>query len=166
MIHQEKKYLVDSFIQIRTLLDSVGAKKTRDVTSIHYYGEHESNDVEKFVEYPDHLAIHILKESDGTFTLLESIPITSKDDGLAWLKLRGYTIANIVRMIYSEYAYNNGKIGLYTIDGIVHSVILDFPVSHLKSMETKFGLESSEVISLPFNKYLQHIGHLRSMRLS
>ena len=59
MKHQEKKYRVDSFTEILKLLNEKGAKKEKEIISTHYYGQHRSNDVEKFVEYSDHLASHL-----------------------------------------------------------------------------------------------------------
>ena len=49
MKHQEKKYRVDSFTEILKLLNEKGAKKEKEIISTHYYGQHRSNDVEKFV---------------------------------------------------------------------------------------------------------------------
>lgn len=158
----EKKYRVYGFDQIEELLKRAGAKEVKRVNSTHYYGEHEGNDVEKFVVYPDRTEIHVLKESDGKFTLTESKQIAGKEDGLAWLKSRGYKKANIVDMNYGEYAYNNGTVGLYVIDDFLYSVVLSYPVGQHEQVEKDFGLETAEVIRLPYNKYLASLGRLRS----
>ena len=42
---QEKKYRINSFTNIRKLLNKKGAKKGKKIISIHYYGQHKSNDV-------------------------------------------------------------------------------------------------------------------------
>lgn len=165
MIHLEKKYLVESFDNIRKKLLEIGVKKIRDVTSIHYYGMHDGNDVEKFVAYPDRIEIHILKESDGKFVLTEHRAIADKDQGFLWLKDRGYTMANIVSMDYEEYAYQGGIVGLYVIDGFLYSVILDFDSDQLTIKEKEFGLQNAEIISIPYNKYLEVLGKLRSTEL-
>jgi hypothetical protein len=150
---QEKKYQVNSFIKILKLLKEKGAKKKQRIISTHYYGQHKSNDVEKFVEYSDHFEIHILKESDGKFTMIEHKSIPDKDSGF------------IVKMDYEEYKYKNGKIGLYTIDDFLHSVILYYPSDKHEAMEKEFGLNNSEVISVPYNKLLKKMNCLRSLKI-
>lgn len=55
MKHQEKKYLADSFTTIQKILKKKGAKKKQEIVSTHYYGQHEGNDVEKFVEYMEQM---------------------------------------------------------------------------------------------------------------
>lgn len=163
---QEKKYRVGSFTNILKILQDKGAKKIQEVTSTHYYGEHKGNDVEKFVEYVDRCEIHVLKESGGQFTMAEHKPIADKEQGLAWLKSRGFTKANIVKMDYTQYAYKNGTVGLYTIDDFLCSVILDYPHGQHETIEKEFGLQNTEVISVPYNKLLEQMGRLRSMKLN
>ena len=165
MKHQEKKYRVDSFTEILKLLNEKGAKKEKEIISTHYYGQHRSNDVEKFVEYSDRFEIHILKETDGRFTMTEHRPIPDKNAGLDWLKNRGFTTVNIVKMAYAEYTYKNGTVGLYTIDDFLYSVILYYPSNQHKVVEKEFDLSTAEVITFPYNKYLAKIGRLRSTDL-
>lgn len=160
---QEKKYRVESFERIHKKLDEVGAKKMHEITSVHYYGVHDGNDVEKFVVYPNRCEIHSLKESNGKFTMMEHFRVSDKDAGFAWLRGRGYNSANIVDMDYTEYTYQDGTVGLYIIDGFLHSVILYYPGDMLDEMENEFGLQRAEVISIPYNKYLEKMGKLRSM---
>lgn len=162
---QEKKYLVDSFIDIQRHLNEVGAVPGKKIIATHYYGRHDGNDVEKFVAYDDRCEIHVLKESDGKFTMTEHRPIPNKEAGLAWLTSKGFSDADIVKMAYTEYAYKNGTIGLYVIDDFLHSVILYFLPEEHSIMEQEFGLQNAEVISLPYNKYLKKLGKLRSMTL-
>ena len=162
---QEKKYRVSSFAHIEQILKKVGAKKAKEIVSTHYYGVHEGNDVEKFVEYPDRCEIHVLKEQDGRFTMTEHRPITDKAEGLVWLKRRGFTTANIVSMAYTEYAYKDGTVGLYMIDDFLSSVILYYLPEKISEMEKEFELENAEVISLPYNKYLDTLGKRRTMKL-
>lgn len=162
----EKKYWVEGFEQMEKVLKSAGAKVVKRVTSTHYYGEHEGNDVEKFVVYPNRTEIHVLKESDGKFSLTESKPIAGKEEGLAWLKSRGYSQANIVDMNYTEYAYKNGLVGLYTIDNFLYSVVLSYSEGQHQEVEKDFGLETAEVIAVPYNKYLASLSRLRTIVLS
>lgn len=165
MKHQEKKYLVDSCTTIEKILLQKGARKKRQVVSTHYYGQHDGNDVEKFVEYVDRYEIHILKESGGRYTLTKHTPIIDKAAGLRWLKKQGYTQMNIVRMAYTDYEYKNGIVGLYSIDDSLHSVILDFPKEQFVEMEKEFGLQTAEVIRVPYDKFLKKLGRLRSIDL-
>jgi len=163
---QEKKYRVESFIKILQLLKEKGAMKIKEIKSTHYYGQHEGNNVEKFVEYSDHFEIHILDEIDGQFVMKEHKIILDKNAGIAWLKNRGYKVADVVKMDYSEYEYKNGTIGLYIVDNFLYSIILNYPPSNHKNMEEEFGLSSSEVIVLPYNKYLKNIDQLKSLKLA
>lgn len=165
MKHQEKKYRVDSFDKILKFLNEKGAKKGKEVVSIHYYGEHKGNDVEKFVEYTDRYEIRILKEHDGRFTMTKHETIPDKDSGFKWLKNRGFTVANIAKMDYAEYAYKDGTVGLYIIDDFLYSVILYYPREQHKAIEKDFMLDDLEVITIPYNKYLEKMGCLRSIQL-
>lgn len=162
---QEKKYRVDSFRAIEKLLEEKHAKKRQEVVSTHYYGQHEGNDVEKFVAYEDRFEIHVLKESGGRFTMTEHKSIASKNDGFRWLRNKGYTHASIVKMVYTEYDYKNGTVGLYTINEFLHSVILYYPPDEHDEMEKEFGLQDAEVITVPFNMYLNRLGRLEKMKL-
>lgn len=166
MERQEKKYRVDSFANTQKRLAEKGAKAGQEIVAIHYYGAHEGNDVEKFVEYADRCEIHILKEKDGRFTMTEHRKIVDKNTGIEWLKSQGYTSANIVRMVYTEYQYKDGTVGLYTIDDFLHSVILYYPPSEHNALENEFGLQDAEVIPVPYNKYLEQLGRLSSIQLS
>ena len=162
----EKKYRVEEFAHIEKLLKKAGAKEVKHVTSTHYYGEHEGNDVEKFVVYPDRVEIHVLKESEGKFALTESKLIAGKEEGFVWLKNRGYTKADVVDMDYTEYEYKNGIVGLYIIDDYLFSVVLSFPAGQHEQIEKDFGLETAEVIRPPYNKYLASLDRLRARELS
>jgi hypothetical protein len=162
----EKKYRVASFTRIQKILSGKQAEKIQGIVSTHYYGLHDGNDVEKFVEYRDKLEVHVLKEQDGRFTLVEHKEIVNKESGFAWLKSRGFTTVNIVKMDYVEFEYNHGIVGLYVIDDFLYSVILCYLPTDLDTMQKEFGLETAEVISLPYNKYLSKINRLRSMQLN
>lgn len=162
---QEKKYLVHSFDAILKILTEKGAKKIQEIVSTHFYGQHEGNDVEKFVEYTDRFEIHVLKEHDGLFTMTEHKSIANRAEGLTWLTSKGYKIANIVKMEYVEYAYQNGTVGLYTIDDFLLSVILYYPCDQLDNLEKEFSLQTADIMTVPYNKYLMTIHRLRSIKL-
>lgn len=166
MNHQEKKYRVESFDDVLKILRAKDSQKIHEVSSIHYYGVHEGNDVEKFVVYPDRTEIHSLKESDGKYILTDHRTITNKEEGLQWLKDQGYKRTNIVRMEYEEYGYRDGIVGLYTIDNFLHSIILDFLPDQHGDIEKEFGLTGTEVITVAYNKYLGMLGRIRSMELN
>ena len=165
MAHEEKKYRVDSFEPIITKLTALGAAAGPRITAIHYYGAHSGSDVEKFVEYADHCEIHVLKENNGAFVMTEHRKISGKDEGVAWLKSRGYTTATVVKMDYVEYVYKNGTVGLYTIDDFLHSVILYYPPADHNDREKEFALENAERIGVPYNKYLEQLGVVRNITL-
>lgn len=165
MKYQEKKYKVSSFIKIRKLLKAAGAKKGKKIITTHYYAQQDGNDVIKLVKYVNKNEIHILKESNGKFSLKESIPVESTNGGLQHLKDKGYKTVNPVKMVHTDYEYRNGIVGLYLIDDFLNSIILDFPESLRKEVEKEMGLERAEVVSLPYNKFLGQINRLRKMKL-
>ena len=165
MVLQEKKYKVDSFKDILQLLKKKKAVEEKKIVATHYYGEHSSNNVEKFVEYEDRYEIHILEELNGKFTLTEHSKIVNRNAGITWLKKRGFTKASIVKMVYTEYIYGNGIVGLYKINDFLNSVILNYPSSEHSEKEKEFGLTKAEIIKIPYNKCLEKIGHFQSISL-
>ncbi len=165
MIYQEKKYRVDSFTKVENILHTAGAKKLKVTTSKHYYARQNGNDVVKLVSYKDKSEVHILEESQGRFILKENIPVENIDTGLQWLKDKGYQMVDLVGMVYTDYAYKDGIVGLYVINNFLYSVILDFPEQQSQEIEKELGLTSTKVISVPYNKYLQQIDQLHSMKL-
>ncbi|OGK15674.1 hypothetical protein A2862_02870 [Candidatus Roizmanbacteria bacterium RIFCSPHIGHO2_01_FULL_38_41] len=165
MDKQEKKYKVDSFDEIKRKLKVFHAPKVKEAVSVHYYGQRNDNNVEKFVEHADRIEIHILEESAGKFILKENKEIASKDEGFSWLKKQGYSTAQIVKMEHEDYSYQDGMVGLYTIDDFHYSVILYYPPDRHAAMEKEFGLENAEVITIPYNKMLAEMGKLRLLKL-
>lgn len=165
MKNQEKKYKVESFEEILRLLTKKGAKKGEEKTSLHYYAEHEGNDVIKLVSKPNKNEIHILEETNGKFDLVDSIPVDSVEAGLTWLKNRGYKKVGKVKMVNINYEYNNGEVGLYIINDWLYSVILDYPAGEHEVVEKEFNLESAEQIDVPYNKYLEQKGKLQKISL-
>ena len=89
----------------------------------------------------------------------------STEKGLRWLKDKGYKMVDIVKMAYTDYEYKDGIVGLYMINDFLYSIILDFPEGQHERFEKEFGLSPNNVISLPYNKYLEKIGKLESMKL-
>ncbi len=158
MKHHEKKYRVSDFEGIQAKLKELGAQKVKNTSSTHYYAQQASNDVIKLVHYTDRDEIHVLKETDGTFSLAETITVKDIDNGFEWLKRKGYTTVDVVKMDYVDYGYDDGVVGLYTINNNLHSVILDFPKNKHTKIEEVFGLDEKEVIAIPYNKYLQQKG--------
>lgn len=163
MKHQEKKYKVDSFEEILKKLSELDAKPSPEKTTMHYYATIPGNDVVKLVSKADRNEIHLLKETDGKFDLTENIPVESVDAGLEWLESHGYQRVGKVKMINTNYEYKTGLVGLYIIDDWLRSVILDFPEGDHETMEKEFDLQNTEVIKLPYNKYLESVGKLQRM---
>lgn len=165
MKYQEKKYRTDSFSLALDILTKCNAPKEKEVVNTHYYAQKEGNDVVKLVVFADRNEIHTLTESQGKYTLTQKIPMKSLEDGLLWLKEKGYTTVDIVKMAYVDYTYKGGIVGLYTINDFLYSIILDFPAGEHDSKEKEFGLNPNDVISMPYNKYLESIGKLKSLAL-
>jgi len=165
MKNQEKKYRVDSFEEILKLLDQKGATRGKQKSSTHYYAEVEGNDVVKLVSKLDKNEIHVLKETNGKFDLVENIPVENVETGMEWLKNKGYKRVGKVKMVHVDYEYKNGLIGLYTINDWLKSVILDYPAGEHEKMEKEFRLESAEIIKLPYNKYLEVAGKLQEKEI-
>ncbi len=165
MTHQEKKYRVTSFADITKKLDALGAKRSNEVITTHYYGKPAKADVEKIVAYADHTEIHIVKRPQGKIVLTDPLPISDTSAGFLWLKERGYTGADVVKMAYTEYGYKDGTVGLYTIDDFLYSVILAFPDNHVNEVTKELGLETAEPIHELYNGYLAKLGRLRSIKL-
>jgi len=69
-------------------------------------------------------------------------------------------------MEYTEYAYKNGTVGLYVINDFLHSVVLYYPPDKHAAIEKEFGLEHAKVIAVPYNKLLDQMGRLQSMKLA
>ena len=165
MKYQEKKYLVESFSLILELLNKKRAIKGEEVINTHYYTFQKSNDVVKLVEFADKNEIHILKESQGKYTLTENIPVSNLGEGLKWLKNKGYKSVSVVKMAYTDYDYKGGIVGLYLINDFLYSVILDFPDGMHEIMEKEFGLDKSKVINIPYNKLPEKMDRLSTVPL-
>ncbi len=165
MKYQEKKYKVDSFAPILQFLNQKGAKKGEEIVTTHFYTPQPNNDVVKLVQFSDKNEIHVLKETNGKYSLIDRIPVPDTKAGLQWLKNHGYKNVSIVTMAYTDCEYKNGIIGLYLINDSLLSVILDFPPDQHDKIEKELGLEKAEVISLPYNKYLENIGLLKTITI-
>ena len=103
----------------------------------------------------------MLKESDGKFTLADRIPMSDVSAGLRWLRDKGYESCTTIKITHTDYEYNVGLIGLYIINDLLYSVILDFPGNKHLAMEKQFGLEEAEQITIPYNKILENMGKIK-----
>ncbi len=155
MLYQEKKYHVDSFANIEKLLANIGAPKVKESLTFHYYTEQPGNDVIKLVKYTDHDEVHMLKESGGMFTLVKKVKVPDTGAGLDWLEKRGFKVSVPIKMANTVYTYKNGNVDLCLLNDSLYSVILDFPAAEYATIEKELGLEHAEVITLPYNKYLE-----------
>ncbi|MBP7740940.1 hypothetical protein KA089_02050 [Candidatus Woesebacteria bacterium] len=165
MKYQEKKYQVETFDEIREILDKLGISGSSEKVTNHYYGQHEGNDVVKLVSYYDKNEIHALEESNGKFSLKKSISVKNVEEGLKWLKSKGYKAVDLIKMDNVDYEYKGGQIRLYLIDDWLHSIILDYPEGKHEIIEKELGLKAEDIISIPYNKQLELLGKLRSMKL-
>lgn len=154
-LHTEKKYKVESFDEIVKKLSELDVIKLPTSESHHYYAKQDSLDVIKLVISLDKCEIHILEEKDGTFTLLDRIPVEGKDAGITWLKDHGFNDITHIKMVHSNYIYAGGIVGLYVINDKLNSVILDYPIRKQSEMARLFGLETAKLIEQPYNLYSQ-----------
>lgn len=162
----EMKFQVNSFRPIEDKLQKLGSKKGTSTTLVNYYARQDSKDVVKLVHYPDRDEIAMLTESNGTFLLKERIAVDSTKAGLEWLKNKGYSLVDVVEMHCTEYEYAGGIVGLYLINGWLHSVILDFPTQQHTDMKELFSLTQAQEITVPYNLYLEQAGKVQSLTLS
>ena len=153
-MHQEKKYRVESFAEVEKILDRLGAKKQKQSFTFHYYTDQNDKDVVKLVKYENGDEIHILKEADGKYALVDRIKVRDTAAGLDWLKLKGLKVTVPIKMANTNYRYKDGIVGLYIINDKLNSVILDFPENMHETIAKELHLETAEVISLPYNQYL------------
>lgn len=163
--HEEKKYRVDSFDSVRRKLYDAGAKPGKENKTEHYYTHQPNNDVVKLVVHGDKAEIHKLKERNGKFDLAETIPLKDSQAGFDWLRQQGYKTLDVVQMADTDYDYQDGVVGLYTINDFLYSVILDYPQGHHETIAAEFGLQKAEPIDVPYNKYLHTIGKLEVINL-
>lgn len=158
MTKQEKKYQVNSLIEFSDKLINNGASRGKTRTSTHYYGQQESSDVKKLVVYDDRLEIHILKSIRGKFELIKTVPVANKQAGLTWLKERGFNKLDLIEMKYTNYSYKDSVVGLYNVNGIIDSIIVECESKLHASIEKDLGLEGCKVLTSPYNKQLTDIG--------
>src|SRR5689334_8279673 len=123
MKHIEAKYRVDSFRPIIEKLAALGAQADKTTISKHYYAHVPGNDVVKLVIKAELCEIHKLAEDKGQFALVETIKVTDKPSGFAWLKARNFSTADVIKMEQTDYPYQEGLVGLYIINDFLHSVI-------------------------------------------
>jgi hypothetical protein len=117
------------------------------------------------VVFADRSEIHTLTETQGKYTLTQKISVTNIGSGIQWLKDRGYKKVDVVKMAYTDYEYKGGLIGLYIINDSFYSIILDFPNGQHEDMEKEFGLSPDDVITMPYNKYLEKIDKSKSISI-
>ena len=164
--HLEKKYRVTSLSKIQKILDVLGAQKVKQTVATHYYARHKGNGVVKLVAYEDKNEIHVLEDLNGKFSLKETVPMKTTEAGLQWLKDKGHTMVDIVKMANTDYTYEAGVVGLYLINDSLRSIILDFPEGQHETIEKELGLDSAETIDIPYNKLLERLGKLQTIDLS
>lgn len=166
MATQELKFRVDSFDQLTPKLKELGAPLVKESESSHYYCPLAGNDVLKLVAKPSRLEIHELKEREGRFELVRNEPVSSLADGLRKFEALGYSQVGLVHMHHVDYRYGDGVIGLYTINGSLRSVILDFPTGQHALLVKRLGLDTAERIIVPYNKYLEQRGELELQNIA
>jgi hypothetical protein len=64
-------------------------------------------------------------------------------------------------MKHTDYGYGEGVIGLYIINDVLNSVIIDLPAGAHEEASRTLGLQAAEVIAVPYNRYLEQAGQLK-----
>lgn len=165
MTRQEKKYRADSFDYALHFFAERSVPQIQTSTTYHFYGQQGGNNVTKLVQYADKQEIHILEESGGIFSLVETIPVDTVNDGLEWLRSHGYEHVDEVKMQSWSFEYRGGLVRLYLIDDWLHSIILSHEYGQIQTVEKELGLKAEDVIVEPYNKYLATAGRLKSRKL-
>ncbi len=166
MSQVEKKYRVASFDEMHKNIKRLGAIRTIEVDSTHYYAQLDTDDTLKLVAWNGNFEIHQLSTKNGLHNLDQTIPVPSLKAGFRWFLDHGYKKLDILDMHNAEYAYQDGGLALYLVDRVINSVILGYDEDRLPAIEKAFGLESAEPISVPYNKYLAQLHLLRSIDIS
>lgn len=164
-LYQERKYRVESFIPIKRRLEQLGIAGSKLKKTSHYYRQYEGNDVIKLISNKNKNKIVHLKENKGKFDLIESIQMESLEDGLNWMKEKGYSSVGLVKMENVDYKYKNGLVRLYIIDDWLYTVILKYPKGEHKSLESDLLLGKAETVKVPYNKLLKQLGKLKIIKL-
>jgi hypothetical protein len=160
MATQELKFRVDSFASVERKLGELGAERVKHSESSHYYVPLPGNGVLKLVVKPGRAELHELSERQGKFELVKNVPMHTLRNGLKSLKKRGFDRVGLVHMAHTDYRLRDGIVGLYIINGHLKSVILDFPSGEHDQVRRILGMDGSELIEIPYNKYLQQRGQL------
>jgi len=159
----EKKFRVSTFEPILAYIQQCHIPSTLEVRTTHYYAQLPTEDTLKIINYGDRVEIHRLTTTHGLHSLDEVIPLQSVEDGLQWFHARGYDKLDVLAMHDREFEFKGGGFALYTINNTVCSIILGYPEEDLASMEQALGLQSAEVISVPYNKYLAQLGMVQTI---
>ena len=159
-------YRVDGFAEITQKLAELGVQKERESSSTHYYTVQPNNDVVKLVRHSDDCEVHMLKEESGKFTLTDRIRLKNVSEGVKWLRDNGYDRVAVVTMKHTDYLYKDGIVGLYVINGVLYSMILDFVPGEHTAIAEELGIEGADLIKLPYNKYLEQRGELEAVSLA
>lgn len=156
----EMKFKVDGFANVVGAIKQAGGKPTGTHSSRHYYANQPGNSVLKLVVSGGESAIHHLQEHDGTYRMVEQIPVSGAAAGLKWLADNGTSMIEEVQMTHTDFELDGGVVGLYLINDELNSVILDFPPQRHDEVAAWLGLAGAERITIPYNAYLRHAGRL------
>lgn len=151
----ERKYRVADFRTITALLEGEGAERVDEQATTHLYARRTDTHVSKLVVYEDRCEIHELTEQNGTFELTLKKPVSSEHAGRQWLAQHGYDDLQTLTMHAATYSYDNARIGLYTINKSLMSVIIEAEPERLDELEQRLNLAKVERISVPYNVYIK-----------
>ena len=80
--------------------------------------------------------------------------------------MNGYYQLDVLKMYDEEYDYLNGGFDLYTINSTILSIILAYSEVDIPKFEILFGLQDADEIPIPYNKYIDQLGSLRTIELT
>lgn len=154
MVKVEKKFLVESLDSVLDKLQQLGAKASPGVSSHHTYADTEGPEIVKMVESGGNIWVHEMADRGGTFELVKTTPVDSKEAGLELLNLLKPTNIQTLKIDYINYYLENATIGLYTLNDSIYSVIIYSDPNYHDKLAKKLGLNNVETIEVPFNHLL------------
>lgn len=150
----EELYLVDDFAPVEDRLQALGAADLGEHVSLHYCAHVESGSL-KVVKRETGWDITEMAEEDGQFEVVSQKSIGNKDEGFAVLRERGFNEVEVVEMNYHEYDLKGGIVGLYVLNKLIKSVVIDYPEGEHVEIKKELLLDDAQKINMSFSVLLR-----------